>query len=261
MLSLKNQKITNYFSLFIFAGLCLTSIINLQKARWQAETSSLSQAEYFKQEQAQKAALNIQKKLPSFGFSNLIADWTYLQFLQYFGDGEVREKIGYSLSPDYFEAVVDRDPRFVRAYFLMSPATSIFAGEAQKGVNLIDKGLQSISPDIHPQAYYLWVYKGIDEMLFLGDTKAAQQSYEMAAQWAEQNEDPASQRSAANVRQTAQFLSEDPDSTIARIGAWTMVLSSTSDEKTQQRAIEQIQSLGGQIVISPEGGLSVRVPG
>ncbi len=40
-----------------------------------------------------------------------------------------------------------------------------------------------------------------------------------------------------------------------------MVLSSTSDEKTQQKAIEQIEKLGGQIVITPEGNLTVKVPG
>ena len=97
-------------------------------------------------------------------------------------------------------------------------------------------------------------------MLFLGNTKAAKNSYEMAAKWAETYNDTASQQIAVNVRETAQFLAKDPNSKIARIGAWSMVLSSAPDQKTQQQAISQIKALGGEIIITPEGRLSVRVP-
>jgi hypothetical protein len=39
-----------------------------------------------------------------------------------------------------------------------------------------------------------------------------------------------------------------------------MVLSSAPDQKTQQRAISQIKALGGEITITSEGKLSVKVP-
>ena len=142
---------------------------------------------------------------------------------------------------------------------MLAPATSIFAGQPQKTVALIEQGLKSISPKTSPLSYYLWIYKGVDEMLFLGDTKAAKQSYEMAAKWAETYKDPISQERAANARQTVQFLAKDPKSKVARIGAWTMVLSSAPDQKTQQRAISQIKALGGEVIITPEGRLSVKV--
>ena len=125
---------------------------------------------------------------------------------------------------------------------------------------MIEQGLKSISPETSPLSYYLWIYKGVDEMLFLGDTKAAKYSYEMAAKWAETYNDPASQGRAADARQTADLLAKNPNSKIARIGAWTMVLSSAPDEKTQQRAISQIKALGGEIIITPEGRLNVKVP-
>ena len=203
VLNLKSQKFTSFLSLFLLIGFCLTSIINIQKSKLQADTSSLGKTEYLKQEQAQRVALSIQKKIPAFGFSNLIADWTYLQFLQYFGDSEAREKIGYSLSPEYFEILVDNDPRFVRPYFLMSPATSIFAGHPEKSVALISKGFNKITPETHPQSYYLWLYKATDEMLFLGDMESAKQSYQMAIKWAEKIDTPAAKKSAKNIRQTA----------------------------------------------------------
>ncbi len=258
---LKNTINFNLLTKVALAGICLTSIFNIQKANISQNNTYLSTEEYIKQEQATAVRLNLFKKLPSFGFNNLKANFSYLQFLQYFGDGEAREKIGYSLSTDYFEILVENDPKFVEAYFYMASASSIFAGNPEKSISLISQGLEQITPNLHPQAYYLWVYKAIDEVLFLGDTKSAKESYKMAAQWAEEINTPESNLSAANIRQTARFLADDPDSTISRIGAWTMVLSSTSEEKTQQKAIEQIEKLGGQIVISPEGALTVKVPG
>lgn len=259
-LSLYAQKLPSFTGTLTVVILCLTSVVLLQRPKLQLKRSVLTQAEYVRQEQTEKVGLNILKNIPSFGFKNLLADWIYLRFLQYFGDSEVREKIGYSLSPEYFEAIVERNPRFVESYILLAPATSIFAGHPQKTVALIEQGLQSISPKTSSLSYYLWIYKGVDEMLFLGDTKAAKQSYEMAAKWAETYNDSASQAIAANARQTAQFLAKDPNSKVARIGAWSMVLSSAPDQKTQQRAISQIQALGGKIIITPEGRLTVQVP-
>lgn len=254
------QKLTSLTGTVAVIVLCLTGVVLLQRPRLQTKQSQLTKADYLRQEQTQKINLNILSKIPSFGYNNLLSDWIYLRFIQYFGDGEVREQTGYSLSPKYFQAIVERNPRFVESYILLAPATSIFAGQPQKTVALIEQSLKSISPKTSPLSYYLWIYKGVDEMLFLGDTKAAQQSYEMAAKWAETYKDPVSQQRAANTRQTAQFLAKDPKSKVARIGAWTLVLSSAPDQKTQQRAISQIKALGGEITITPEGRLSVKVP-
>jgi hypothetical protein len=259
-LSLDAQKLTSLTGTLAVIVLCLTSVVLLQRPRLQLKSSQLTKADYLRQEQAQKINLNILSNIPAFGFENLLSDWIMLRFIQYFGDGEAREKTGYSLSPEYFAAVVERNPRFVEAYPMLAPASSIFAGQPQKSISVIEQGLKSISPKTSPLSYYLWTYKGIDEMLFLGNTEAAKQSYEMAAKWAETYKDPVSQEIAANTRQTAQFLAKDPDSNIARIGAWSMVLSSAPDEKTQQRAISQIKALGGEIIITPEGRLSVKVP-
>lgn len=259
-LSLHVQKLTSLTGTLAIVVLCLTSIVLLQRDRLQLKSSQLTQGEYVRQEQTEKVSLNILSNIPAFGFKNLLSDWICLRFIQYFGDGEAREQTGYSLSPEYFAAIVERNPRFVEAYLPLAPATSIFAGQPQKTVALIKQGLQSISPETSPLSYYLWIYKAVDEMLFLGDIKAAKQSYETAAKWAETYNDPASQARAANARQTAQFLAKDPNSKIARIGAWTMVLSSAPDEKTQQRAISQIKALGGEIIVTSEGRLNVKVP-
>lgn len=254
------KKAINIISTLSISSGLLAGSIYLQKQLLKAEEKNKTIAEYKQQEQGEKVHINTLKKMPAFGFDNLLADWSWLQFLNYFGDGEVREKIGYSLSPDFLEAVVNHDPRYVRAYFLLAPATSIFAGEPERGVKAISKGLESITPDTSPEGYYLWVYKGIDEMMFLNDIESAKESYKMASAWAEQSDHPNAKNSAANTKQTVEFLENDPDSLIAQVGAWTMVLNSTNDTRTQEKALEKIQELGGELIVLPDGGIKIRVP-
>ena len=238
----------------------LVGVVFLQKPRINLEEEKLSKAKYIRQEQSETIRVSFLNKLPAFGFSNLVADWVFLKFLLYFGEGKARPETGYSLVPEYFEAVVNHDPRFIQAYLALSPATSLYAGQPQKTVTLIEEGLQSISPEISRKSPYLWMYKGSDEMLFLGDTEAAQHSYEMAAKWAETYDNPQSQSLAANARQTAQFLANNSQSKQARVGAWSMILSNAPDEATRQRAIKEIEALGGEVIVTPQGRMKVKTP-
>ena len=244
-------------------ALSLTTVILLQKSRLKADQVTLASTEYKQQEQLEKLQLDVYKGLPTLGFDNLLADWFYLRFIQYFGDGEARGQTGYSLSPDYFELVVNRDPRFVDANLKLAVSTSIFAGHPQKSVTYLEQSLQQtpsklISPVYPP--YYLWIYKAIDELLFLGDVDAAKHSNTMAANWAETYPDEASQQTAIRRRKTVQFLENNPKSKVAQIGAWSQVLSGANDQKTQARALAEIKALGGEIIVNPDGTVSVRVP-
>ncbi len=217
-------------------------------------------AQYLKEETLEETNLELLQRSPSLGFDNLVADWTFLKFLQYFGDGEARQKTGYSLNPEYFEIIVDRDPRFIEAYLFLSPASSIYAGRPDQTVALMDKGLKSTSPDTSPDSYLIWIYKAVDELLFLGNTKAARHSYEMAAQWAIAQNHPKSQQIAARARKTAQFLACNPDSKRAQVNSWTMILVNAVSDRTRQLAIGRIEALGGQVIITPQGEVKVQLP-
>jgi hypothetical protein len=241
------------------AAFCVVGIVSLQLSKLNVRNQQTSKAEYLRQAESEKTDLSIQKQAPSFGFDNLIADWTYLRFLQYFGDGPAREQTGYSLSPEYFEIIVNRDPRFTKAYLFLSPASSLYAGRPDRTVALMEQGLKSISPDM-PDAHFLWIYKAVDELLFLGNTKAAKHSYEMASKWASIHDDLESQQVAARTRETAQFLARNPKSRRAQIGAWVTILSNAVDDATRQFAINRIRALGGQVSISPQGEVRVQAP-
>lgn len=233
-----------------YQQLCLTclslmigtvGIISLQNNNLKVKITAKKQTSYHQEEHIQKAAIEIQKNLPTFGLNNLIADWNYLQFIQYFGDAEAREVTGYSLVTDYFEVAVDKDPRFTQSFLSFSAANSLFAGQPKKTVELIDKVLQSASPNLPGYPFLLWTYKAADEILFLGDLKAAKKSYENAAEWASMRDDDIGKELANRYLTTAKFLASNPDSTDAQIGAWANILSQAQDLKTQQYAIKQLE--------------------
>jgi hypothetical protein len=262
---LKQKIATVPFVGLIVSLVCLFGIISLQQSTIQSKSSQLSLADYLEQEKQEKLDLNLWGKLPSLGFNNLIADWLYLRFIQYFGDGDAREKTGYMLSSSYFEQVVDRDPLFVDAMIKLDTSTSLFEGNPQLSVRLLTKSVNSIPPDMFSPgtpAYYLWLYKGIDQLLFLGQPQAAKRSYQVALNLMKETK-PQTEKTQgliARTQQTIDFLDRNPKSRAAQIGAWAGLLGNIVDKKTLQQVIQEIQSLGGEIITSPDGRLLVRVP-
>ena len=201
----------------------------------------------------EEARLKLVKQLPprGFGFNNLIANFAFLQFLQYFGDDISRNEFqtGYSLSPLYFANIIDRDPRFLSSYIYMSASVSMFAGAPSKAIDIYSKGLKSLDPDRQPNAYTIWRYKATDQLLFLGDAKGARESYLKASEWADKaslsdEELVETHKISADLsRQSAQWLKEARDLTKAQIGAWSLVLQNATDKKTVQIIAQELDKL------------------
>ncbi|MCJ8281733.1 MAG: hypothetical protein MJK14_18220 [Rivularia sp. ALOHA_DT_140] len=252
MLALSRQVITSSS----VACLCLFAVSLLQFSRMQKllqgkPTNSVEALE--REISTEEVRLQFLKKIPTFGYDNLIANWIYLNFLQYFGDDEIRAKTGYGLSPRYFEVILKRDPRFVNAYLALSTSSSMYAGMPEKSVTIMNQGLKSLNPWLPKNSYYIWRYKAVDELLFLGDIRAARKSFTNASQWAREHSDEESKLAASLSGQTAEFLRQNPDSKYAQISAWAMVLGQGTDKKTYQRAISEIEALGGKVISTPQG--------
>ncbi|BAZ15770.1 hypothetical protein NIES4071_76420 [Calothrix sp. NIES-4071] len=236
--------------------LCLIGVTSLQYPRMNKMLSTkqgLSKEALEREVLAEKARLNLLEKLPAFGYDNLIANWVYLSFLQYFGDDEVRAKTGYALSPEYFEIILKHDPRFRLAYLALSTSTSMYAAMPERSVKMTERGLKHLTPWAPPDSYYVWRYKGIDELLFLGNSQAARKSFQSAADWANKHSDSESKLSASISQSTANFLARNPNSKRAQISAWGMVLQNQIDKETEKRAIRAIEALGGQVISTPQG--------
>lgn len=257
------QRFNQSLGATLVAFACLFAVGALQVSQLhllskQAKTTSKEALE--QAVASENLRLKLLQKTPAFGFDNLIADWVFLNFLQYFGDDNVRLQTGYALSPEYFKIIVDRDPRFLNAYIGLSTSISMYAARPQESVALMEQGLKSMSPQSPSKSYYVWRYKGIDELLFLGDAQAAIQSFKNAAEWASTYSDEESKNVAKFSRKTAEFLSLNPNSKLAQVNAWAMVLSSTTDKRAQKIAISRIEALGGKVVITPEGTVRIQPP-
>jgi hypothetical protein len=247
-------------------GLVLVSygtIVQLQLSRLsqldRKANQPLTKAEYLREEQQIQASLKVLAKMPTFGFDNLVANWSFLNFLQYFGDDQARPKTGYRITPDFFQVIVDRDPRFLGMYPYLSASVTLYGGQPQQTVRLLQQGINAMPPAMQPEAYFLWQAKATDELLFLGRNQDARRSYEMAASWASQSQDPQMQAIAQRSRQTAQFLATNPDSRRARVGSWYNILTNAIDNPTRQFAAKQIMALGG--VITTRGNeIQVKLP-
>ena len=225
----------------------LAAIYSLQKENYHKSQLQIKVNNYDRQIEAAQISLNIQKLVPTFGFGNLRADLTYLQFLQYFGDEDARKQTGYYLVPSYFEAVANDDPNFTQANLSFSVANSMYAGQPEKTVILMEKILESSSPDLD-NTYLIWFNKGLDELLFLGDNQAALNSYRNSTQSAisqsnsDLNHDDL--RNIAVINQSKiNYLASNPDTREAQIAAWKSVLPHVVDATNRQTIRDRIDLL------------------
>jgi hypothetical protein len=225
---------------------------------------------------AQEAArLNLIDQLPSrgLGYNNMLANYAFLQFLQYFGDdvARIEHRTGYGLSPRYFDVIVSRDPRFEYIYVYLSTSVSMYAAAPARAIALYDRGLQVLDPTKQPYAYTVWRRKAVDQLLFLGDAAGARRSYLMAAEWADratfgQNALPETafvpgtqERFVSRIsRQSAEWLQDGRDLRQAQIAAWSMVLTSVVDQQSLKRAIAELNRLGMTVDLDERGELRVR---
>ena len=236
-------KITKFFTA-ISPFIVLTGIVVLQAQEYKKSVRKLNNADYLAQEQQQKRTLDWQKRSPHMGFANLKANLTYLDFVQYFGDEHARDTIGYKLVPDYFEAISSIDPRFTDAHLNLSIANSMYAGNPAQTIALMEQALESVDPTSE-DATYLWTYKGMDELLFMGDKQAAINSYDMAAKWASLADE---ERSEA-IKDLAVALEHTSEIELkqAQIRAWSSVLVYIKDNQRQREIRNKIAGIKAEI--------------
>lgn len=241
------------FPFFALLSLCLSisaiqskSLQNIEAGKFESESSILLSGQ-----------LELMKRTPTAGFRNIFSNWTFIQFLQYFGDEEQRQDTGYSDSAKYLSTVIHHDPFFIDFYVFLSGSSTLFAGRPEETIQVMSEGLDQLSSHRAPDNYYIWRYKGTDELLFLNDGEAAQKSFEMVTDWALQSPDKNASIVAKVSQQTAQFLAENPDSHLAQINAWGSILSTALDDSTRNRAIRKIRELGGDVAVSEDGQLQI----
>jgi hypothetical protein len=241
---------------------CFVGIFVIQNRNIDKSEKKLSAEDYKKLVKDEKTHLIFLSHVPSMGLNNIIADWGYLRFIQYFGDIPARDSTGYGLLPQYYRFLVDKDPRFTDALSKLDVATSLFGGQPETSAVFLGQALSKIPKkfitSIPP--YYLWRAKGNNELLFAGNVDAAEESYRHSIEWAQAYDDDESRRMIDINKNSLEFLANNPDSREARIGAWVGILANRPDQKTVERVIKEIKILGAQVVVEPNGNIKVSLP-
>jgi hypothetical protein len=241
---------------------CFVGIIVIQNRNIDKSEQELSAKDYEKLVNDEKVDLGFLHHVPSMGLDNIIANWTYLRFIQYFGDVPARDDTGYGLLPQHYQLLVDKDPHFTDALSKLDVATSLFGGQPEASAGFLGQALSKIPKkfisNIPP--YYLWRAKGNNELLFAGNVDAAEESYRHSMEWAKAYDDEESRRMININKSSLEFLANNPDSREARIGAWMGILANRPDKKTVERVIKEIKTLGAQVVVEPNGNIKVSLP-
>ncbi|MEM8829871.1 MAG: hypothetical protein AAGE96_10990 [Cyanobacteria bacterium P01_G01_bin.19] len=227
---------------------CLAGIVVSQSQEYRKSAQKLDYADYVSQENQQGELIAWQQKSPKLGFDNLVADWSYLNFVQYFGDADARETIGYRLVPEYFAAIADIDPHFTQAHLRLSIANSMYAGNAAETVALMNEILAYTDPESADSAL-LWTSKGLDELLFLGNKQAAINSYKIAAKWANISQSDRPDGLTIKDLEEALESTDDIDLKEAQIRAWSSVLVHIRDNNQRDEIISRISHLKAEISV------------
>ena len=231
--------------------ICLAGIVVSQSQEYKKSAQKLNYQNYLSLEEQEAKLIELKQQTPHLGFDNLVADWSYLNFVQYFGDAHARETIGYRLVPEYFETITNIDPRFTQAHLRLSIANSMYAGNAEKTVVLMEKVLASVDPESKDSAL-LWTSKGLDELLFLGNKEAAIRSYKIAAQWAKFSNDLHDYGFAIKDLESALESTNEIDLKETQIRAWSSVLVHIRDNQKKKEIINRIDNLKAEILVLEE---------
>ncbi|MGC9502285.1 hypothetical protein [Baaleninema sp.] len=234
----------------VVAGVAAAGAIAMQWTRLDGVSSR--DIDPVRAERQAEIHLELLDRSPTLGFDNLVADWVFLRYLQYFGDEKARQQTGCNLSDRYFEIVTKRDPRFLIPYIFIPSGVSYCQGQPEKTVELLDRGIDAISPEIHDNAFIVPLLQGLDRFLLLSDIDGAIESYKLAAEWAKE---AGSSSSAERFGQMAQYLQDNPDSVQALFVGWQEVYKNAVDDRVRQRAITELENLGARVEQQPNGDI------
>jgi len=207
--------------------------------------------------QTEATRLTAQRSTPTLGFQALMADWTFLDYLQYFGDDEARVVSGYGLASEYLDHVTSLDPRFLFTYLFISPGVSYYQGKPEQAIALMDRGIAVLSPQIHPNAFIVPKFKALDLFLLLGDVPGAIAAYKQTADWVD-GTPFADYR--IGLEQTIAYLEANPDSIQAQYIGWSDVYQNAVDGIVRDRAATELRSLGAREVQREDGSIDFAPP-
>jgi len=169
----------------------------------------------------------------SLGYDQLLADWYWLAFVQYIGDGDARAKDHYAAADKYLDLIVGLDPGFIKAYWFASFIVGSEQQQPERAAKFIDRGIQA-----NPNNWFLPFIAGINQYLYAKNDVAAAKYYKMAAKFPD---------APKWLGRQATILEARIPSIIKEINIWDSVYHSDADQLVKEKARTRLITLWSQV--------------
>lgn len=190
---------------------------------------------------ARQQSISLASALGPLGFGNLASGWLWLELIQYYGH-EDRRATGYGLAYPYLDAITNLDPYFFLAYRYAASVLAFTAGEPEAALAVLNKGTETITPEVNPRAYLLHLDQTGIHFLLLGDPEAGRAAYRAGADWYEAV--PEHEGNGDQWRALGDRLTRSPLAPRVQFDVWEGLYRRTPDPDLRERILFELARLG-----------------
>jgi hypothetical protein len=166
------------------------------------------------------------------GHRNTAADLAWLQAVQYYGEHKRTDR-KFTMMGHIFEIITDLDPKFVNAYIFGGLVTAEDAGDVERGVRLMEKGVAN-----NPESWQMAFETGFVEYVCARDYASAAKHFRRAVSLPGAPE---------KTQRFAAFLSARAGDPQAAIYLWSEFAQRTTNPEMRKKALEQVEKLQAEL--------------
>ncbi|MDQ5937970.1 MAG: hypothetical protein QG574_5333 [Cyanobacteriota bacterium erpe_2018_sw_21hr_WHONDRS-SW48-000092_B_bin.40] len=179
-------------------------------------------------------------RLVALGYDQLLADFYWLAFVSYVGDGAARSKDHSVMADKYLDLITSLDPYFVQPYWFCAFTVGAEQKRPLRANEIIKRGIRA-----NLDNWYLPYIAGINMYLYAHDEVAAAKYYADAAKL------PAA---PPWIARQAMILAAKIPSTIKEINTWDSIYRSEKSNLIHAKAKEKLIQLWSRVYsASPKG--------
>ncbi|MBP9092724.1 hypothetical protein KBI23_17000 [bacterium] len=179
-------------------------------------------------------------RLVALGYDQLLADFYWLAFIGYVGDGSARELDRSILADQYLDLITGLDPHFLQPYWYCAFTVGSDQKRPLRADSLIVRGIKA-----NPTNWYLPYIAGINMYLFAHDEESASRYYTSASKFPEAPD---------WLGRQAGILAAKIPSSIKEINAWETIYKTEKSSMIRMKAKNRMISLWSKVYYSSPKG-------
>lgn len=156
------------------------------------------------------------------GWNRAVADFYWLAFVQYAGDGKARREDKWKYAGDYLNVITAFDPQFVTAYWYAAFTVGADQRRPELAALLLDRGIAA-----NPNNWYLPYIAAVNQLLYAHDDKSALMYDDMAASMP---------GAPAYISEQAKILRSGAAASLVKARAWQSIYDHCADPQVASRA-------------------------